>query len=103
MAHAQSMVPHLRTYSYAQAPSTGSSWQQILRALDCDPKELITKPHPSYQANIRGREFDIECWVKVIKNNPDLLKAPIAMRGSRAILCKTPTDIYKLTELVRVL
>lgn len=103
VAHARSMVPHVKTYSFAQAPSNGTSWQQILKALKCDPKELLNKAHPYYQAHIRGREFDDGCWIKVIKNNPDLLKAPIAMRGSRAILCTTPTDIYKLTDLVGVL
>lgn len=101
VAHAKGLVPHLKTYSFAQAPSTGTSWQQILKALDRDPKELLNKAHPYYQEHIRGREFDDECWVKVIQNNPDLLKAPIAIRGSRAILCATPTDIYKLTELAR--
>jgi len=103
VAHARSMVPHLKTYSFAQAPSTGTSWQQILKALNRDPKELLNKAHPYYQSHIRGREFHDECWIKVIRNNPDLLKAPIAMRGSRAILCSTPTDIYKLTDLVRTL
>lgn len=103
VAHAKSMVPHLKTYSFAQAPSNGTSWQQILKALNRHPKELLNKAHPYYQAHIRGRDFDDECWVKILKNNPDLLKAPIAIRGSRAILCSTPTDIYRLTELARVL
>jgi arsenate reductase len=99
VAHAKALSPHIISYSFAQAPSTGTSWQQILHALNIDPKELLNKAHPYYQANIRGREFDEENWVKVIKNNPDLLKAPIAMRGNRAIMCHTPTDIYKLTEM----
>lgn len=102
VAHAQGVVPHIQTYSFAQAPSTGTSWQQILEALGLHPKELLNKAHPYYQEHIRGRDFDEECWIKVIKNNPDLLKAPIAIRGSKAILCLTPTDIYRLTEPARV-
>ena len=30
------------------------------------------------------------------KDNPELIKAPIAVRGHRAILCSNPTDIYRL-------
>jgi len=62
------------------------------------PKDLMNKAHPYYQKHIRGREFDKESWLKIIQYNPDLIKAPIAMRGNRAILCTNPTDIYKLME-----
>jgi len=99
IAYARSMVPHLKAYAFAQAPSTGTSWQFILKALQLHPKELMNKAHPYYQANIRGCDFDDACWIKVIRKNPDLLRAPIAVRGNRAILCTTPTDIYKLTEM----
>jgi arsenate reductase (glutaredoxin) len=97
VAHAQSLVPHVRTYSYEKAPSTGTSWQQIIKSLDLHPKELMNKAHPYYQENIRGREFNEEDWLNVIKFNPEILKAPIAIRGNKAILCTSATDIYKLT------
>lgn len=98
VAYAQSVVPHIKSYAFEQAPSTGTSWQQILHAIGRDPKELLNKAHPYYRKHIRGCEFDEECWVKVFKNNPDIIKAPIAVRGDKAILCETPTDIYKLAE-----
>lgn len=98
VAYANSMVSHIKSYSFKQSPSTGTSWQQILKSLSLDPKEVLNKAHPYYQAHIRGREFDDEGWVKVLKNNPELIKAPIAIRGNKAILCNTPTDIYKLTD-----
>ncbi|MBR9922404.1 MAG: glutaredoxin [Bacteroidetes bacterium] len=96
VAHAQGLVTHVRTFSYAQAPSNGTSWQQILWALNMDPKLLLNKAHPYYQSNIRGRDFDHESWGKVLQRNPDIIKAPIAIRGKRAIQCLTATDIYKL-------
>jgi len=98
VAHAQALVPHVRTFSFAQAPSTELSWQQILKALGVHPKELLNKAHPYYQQHIRGKDFDEECWIKILKKNPDLLKAPIAIRGNRAILCLNSTDIYKLAS-----
>jgi hypothetical protein len=32
----------------------------------------------------------------VIAHNPHLLKAPIAIFNGRAVLCQTPTDLFKL-------
>lgn len=99
VAYAQSVCLYVRAYSFEQAPSTETSWQQIIAALDLDPKELFNKAHPYYQEHLRGREFDVDCWIKVIQNNPDILRAPIAIRGRRAILCLNATDILKLTEV----
>ncbi|MCB0634607.1 MAG: hypothetical protein R2824_35540 [Saprospiraceae bacterium] len=98
VAHAQSVSRHIKTYAYKCTPSTGTSWHQIIQALGKHPKELLNKAHPYYQEHIRGREFDDESWINVIRYNPEILKAPIAVRGRRAIVCSTPTDIYKLMD-----
>jgi len=94
VAHAQSISSHIKTYAYSKSPSTGTSLQMILRSLDVKSKDLLNKAHPYYQKNIRGREFNDEGWLTLLSNNPDLIKAPNAVRGRRAILCKNPTAIY---------
>lgn len=96
IAHALGIAPFLRTYAFDKAPSSGTSWQQIITALNMHPKELMDKSKPYYQKNIKGREFDEQGWLDVIKYNPSLMKAPIAMRGDKAVLCTTATDIYRL-------
>lgn len=96
IAHAQSVVPHVRTYAFGKTPSTTTSWQTILNALKLHPKEILNKANPYYQKHIRGKEFDEESWVNILRHNTTLIKAPIAIRGQRAILCSSPTDIYKL-------
>lgn len=98
IAFAQSVACHVKSYAFSQAPSSSTSWQQILKALDLHPKKLLNKAHPYYQTFIRGCEFDEEGWINVLRRNPDVIKAPIAIRGKRAILCTTPTDIYRLCE-----
>lgn len=97
VAHAQSLAPHIRTFAFEKAPSTGTSWQQIISALALHPKDLMNKAHPYYQKNIRGKSFNDQDWLNVLMHNPYLLKAPIAMRGDKAILCSSATDIYRLT------
>lgn len=58
----------------------------------------MNKAHPYYQAHLRGRDFDDEAWLKILANNPYLFKAPIAVRGRRAVFCETPTAIYRLAR-----
>jgi len=96
LALAKSISPHVKTYAFAQNPSTNTSWHMILNSLDLSPKDLLDKSHPEYQKNIRGKEFDREGWMHVLQNNPHLIKAPIAIKGKEAVLCLSPTDVYKL-------
>ena len=97
VAHARSMSTHVKAFTYTQTPSTTTSWRQILKCLDVHPKELMNKAHPYYQKHIRGREFTMNGWLDIVRRNPFLLKDPIALRGGRAVVCKNPTDIYRLT------
>ena len=98
VVHAKSLVTHVKSFTFDNGLKTRRSWREVLTALDIHPKELLNKAHPYYQEHIRGREFGLSSWLKVIAHNPDIIKAPIAIRGKRAILCLTPTDIYQLTD-----
>ena len=96
IAYARSMSSHVKAFSYEKAFNTDTGWTRIISLLDRHPKELMNKAHPEYQKNIRGTEAGTACWIKVLKNNPELMKSPIAVKGNKAILCESPTDIYKL-------
>lgn len=99
VAYAQSISRHVKAYSFQQAPCRGNTeWCKVLTALKMHPKELLNKAHPYYQANIRGREFDEEGWLNILRTNPELIKAPIAVRGERAVLCLNPKDVYRLAK-----
>jgi arsenate reductase len=97
VAHALALTHYVKAYAYDQFPSKGLSWYQILEALDIPPKDLLNKSHPYYQHYIRGRDFDVDGWVNILRHNPEMIKAPIAVRGDKAVQCLTPTDIYKLS------
>lgn len=96
VAYAKSMSHHVRSYSHDQANCTSTQWQSILFKLEMNAKQLLNKAHPEYQANLRGKEFDDEGWLHVLRNNPALLRSPIAIKGDRAVMCDNPTDILRL-------
>jgi arsenate reductase (glutaredoxin) len=96
LAMARGISSHVKSYAYGKTPSTETSWKSIIHALDCHPKELLDKSHPYYQNHIKGREFDDESWVKILRFNPDLIRVPIAICGRKAVLCNTPSDIHRL-------
>ena len=96
VAYAKSVTKHIKLYSHADANVTPTLWKGIIKKLDLEPKKLFNKALPEYQNRLRGKEFNNEGWLYVIKHNPHLLRAPIAVRGDKAVLCETPTDILRL-------
>ena len=97
IALARSTGHRIITYEHHKANSTTTGWRLLLKSLDKHPKELMNKAHPFYQNNIKGKEFNMHGWLNILQNNPDLIKHPIALKGKRAIICQTPTDIYRLS------
>lgn len=97
-AYAKSLSHNVILYSYEKAPPTLTGWRGILQALDMHPKELLDKSKEYYQTEIKGKDFDDEGWLNVIKRNPALIKYPIAIRGNHAVFCNTPTTILKLVD-----
>ena len=96
LAYANSISKHVRAYSHHNNSSTPTAWKVILQSLGLHPKKLFNKALPEYQAKLRGKELDHEGWLRVLQNNPHLIKSPIAIKGNKAILVVTPTDILKL-------
>ena len=98
LAHAYAVSTKVNDVEYHKTRFTTTIWKQVLSMLKMQPKQLLNKSHPYYQKHIRGREFDDEGWLNILIRNPDLIIAPIAISGNRAILCKNPMDIYKFSH-----
>lgn len=96
LAYAQTHLKHIIAYEFSKMSFTGTRWRQLLYLLNLQPKQLLNKADPWYQEKIRGQEYGDDEWTSVLIKNPNLIKAPIAIKGEKAILCKTPTDILRL-------
>ena len=97
-AHAKSLVPHLKMYTFEQSPFTKTDWQGIIKSLDIPPKKLLNKSLSEYQEKYKGTDFKEEDWLDILVRNPQLIRAPIGIRGKQVVLCERPTDIHKLTS-----
>ena len=70
----------------------------FLEKLAKEPKNIANKALPYYQNELRGKNLSKRDWYSLITNNPELLKAPLALYKDKAIICNTPTDILKLAS-----
>lgn len=96
LAFAKGIAPHVKEVDCSKTPLTAMQMRGILKQLDLRPKDLMNRADSYYQENIRGRDFNTEGWLNILIRNPQLLKAPIALRGKKAVLCDNPTNVLQL-------
>jgi arsenate reductase len=101
LAFAYTLASKVNRQDVAEVQLSTTFVRQVLKQLNLRPKDLLNRAHPYYQANLRGRDLDAEGWLQVVAHNPDMLKAPIALRGDKAVLCEPASLIYTLTEAQR--
>jgi len=75
---------------------TGTQIAELADRLHMEIKDLVNQKHPSYTSSFEHHDLSDEDWIKMIRNNPEILKQPIALRGNVTILVETPTDIIKI-------
>lgn len=97
-AYAHSLSVHIKDLDFASAGLSKTAWREILVMADLRPKDLMNKAHPYYQEHIRGRDFDDEGWLDILQRCPEVIRAPIAIKGKRAVVCDNPTDIFRLLQ-----
>jgi len=95
-AYAYSITSHVNEFILERDKFTTTWWRDVLDMLNLKPKDLLDKSHPDYQEKIARHNYDDEGWLNILTKYPYLIKAPIAIRKNKAILCTSPKDIYKV-------
>lgn len=98
LAFAYTLAAKVNKQDVSEVSLSTTFVRQVLEQLNLRPKDLLNRAHPYYQEHLRGRDFDAEGWLNVLAHNPGLLKAPIALRGDKAVLCEPASRICSLTE-----
>lgn len=75
---------------------TGTQITELADRLGINIDEMVNQEHYKYRRKFTLQCFSSEDWITVIQNHPEIMIQPIALRGARTILVKTPTDILRI-------
>jgi arsenate reductase (glutaredoxin) len=70
---------------YLKTPLTEDDLKLIFMQLNKKPQEMIRTQEAIYKSNFKGKDFTDEEWIKIIVENPKLLKRPIVVKGNKAV------------------
>jgi len=96
LAYAQTISKSVNKQELSQSSLSPTIFKIMLNKLNAKAKDLMNKADSDYRNNVKGKDFDEEGWLNVIRKKPGLLKSPVAMYKGKAVICNTPTDILKL-------
>lgn len=96
LAYAKSQGLKLEEIDILKTNLTGTQLVELATRLHLEVVDLVNQDHPAYNTHFEPHNFSTDDWIKMIQHHPEILKQPIALRGSKTILIETPTDIIKI-------
>lgn len=67
-------------------PFTEKSLKEILKKLDVKPQDIIRTQEKEYKQNLKGKNFTDDEWIKILTDNPKLIRRPIIVKDDKAVL-----------------
>ena len=64
---------------------TEKDLEKLLMKLNAKPGEIIRTQEEYYKKNLKGKKFNEHEWIKIILQNPKLLKRPIVEGQYKAV------------------
>lgn len=60
------------------------------------PSELVRTHEQLYKDNYQGKDYSDDEWIRILTENPRLLKRPIVVNGEKAVLADPPTEVENI-------
>jgi len=70
---------------YLKDPIDEAVLKDLLVRLHKRPVEIIRTQEAIYKSDFKGKNFTDDEWVKIIVENPKLIKRPIVVKGPKAV------------------
>ncbi len=81
---------------YLKNPLTEKELANLLVKLNKKPQEMIRTQEAIYKQQFKGKNFTDEEWIKIMVENPKLIKRPIIVKDNKAVWGDPAEEIEQL-------
>ncbi len=85
LKYVQERTDDYEIVEYLKNPLTEKELETLLMKLNKKPQEMIRTQEDIYKKQFKGKEFTDHEWVKIMVENPKLIKRPIVVKGNKAV------------------
>ena len=86
LAHAKAEGLPIEEIDILKTKLTGTQIVELADRLHIEVADFVNQEHPSYKTHFEHHDFSERDWIKMIQNNPEIMKQPITLRGDITIL-----------------
>ena len=81
---------------YLKDPITKDEITEILKKSGLGASELVRTQEDYFKKELKGKSFTTDEWIEILTHNPKLLKRPIVVGNSAAVVASPPEEINRL-------
>lgn len=70
--------------------------KDVLIKMNVGPTEIIRTQEDIYKKQFKDKNFTDEEWIKILIENPKLIKRPLVVKGYKAVWADPPENMEKL-------
>lgn len=85
LQYVQEQTSDFEIIEYLKNPINESTLKVLLMKLNLKPHDMVRTQEAIYKSDFKGKNFNDDEWVKIMVENPKLIKRPIVVRGNKAV------------------
>jgi arsenate reductase len=95
--HTENIIIHDIDLKYMKL--TPTQWAELASRLNIDVRNLVNTKNPNFFKKF-GKVDDLtdQDWLNLLAHNPDILKAPIVMKGTKISMMSNPQEMLYFLE-----
>ena len=70
---------------YLKNPINENILKDLLIKLNLRPHDMVRTQEAIYKSNFKGKNFNDDEWIKIMIENPKLIKRPIVVKNNKAV------------------
>ena len=85
LEYLQSKTNDFTVVDYFKQPFDEKSLSNLFIKLNKKPFEMVRTQEEYFKKELKGKNFTDEEWVKIMLENPKLIKRPLVVKGNKAV------------------
>lgn len=98
LAHLEEKGVEFETKNYIKEGLQPAEIKDILMKMNVEPTEMIRTQEADYKSKFKGKNFTEEEWIKIMAENPKLIKRPIVVKKYKAVWADPPENMDVLFD-----
>lgn len=96
LEHLRSITDDLEIREYIKNGITEDELREIVLKTNIPPSKLVRTQEDYFKKELKGKSFTDDEWIKIIAENPKLLKRPVVLTRHKAVIGDPPENIDRL-------